>query len=80
MSDGDARELFEISYENVQEQLSALGNADGKRLPSIMDERRDALINDVLRDGKLSVEDVIQMRYTPEQAKKAQELILSLKI
>lgn len=80
MSDGNAREIFEMEYETVQEQLSALGNADGKRLPSVMDDRRDALIDDVLRDGKLSVEDVIQMRYTPDQAKKAEELILSLKI
>ena len=80
MSEGNAREIFEMEYETVQEKLSALGNADGKRLPSVMDERRDALIDDVLRDGKLSVEDVIQMRYTPDQAKKAKELILSLKI
>ena len=80
LSVGDSREMFELELMNVQEKLSSLGNADAKRLAYVMEDRRDALIDDVLRDGKLSVEDVIQMRYTPDQAKKAEELILSLKI
>ena len=69
-SEGDAQDMFEFDLDRMKDALHKLGGNT---------EYSNTLVDDVLRSGRITAEDMAYMKYTPEQAKEAEKLILSLK-
>jgi len=77
-SEGDATELFEADLDAVKEKLNKLGGAPWNR-EAVNTGYRDDLIDMVLLSGRLTSEDIARLKYTPDEAKEAVKIILSLK-